>query len=401
MAHVVAEPRRSKSRGIGVGLLVSVLVLAAIFGAPPLVRYLKAPAISEAFGLEDAVVALRIEARGVSYLVLVDEAGTTRSARIDERGFEHSRLAWSDAGLSTGDPDNEYLLRHDDLVIMPNAQSPEAPSERTRLTNGTEFVVLTGSPSGQQIAFVDPETEETRVIDVGYVDPELASCGDSVVMVNDSGASEVTPEAGDFNGFGMFDDVEALTCAYEGVYGLGAVAGPRKQTQALRVWSRAGGAPQEFRVRYPQSLMFSVPSSLFEFGGRLYWSADSRLWSVEAPATGVPGSAAAPELDAVEAAYLSGFIDVEDPYSYEAVVGIDTGVLDPVGDRVFSVATDETRITPRKARPYDRLNRLAITSTDVTTGERRIELEVGGIDFPRRDLRVHAIAVDPEWAATR
>lgn len=377
------------------------LVLAAIFGGPPLVRYLKAPDIAESFGLEDAVVALRIEARGVSYLVLVDEAGTTRSARIDERGFEHSRLAWSDAGLSTGDLDNEYLLRHNDLVIMPNAQSPEAPSERARLSNDTGFVVLTGSPGGQQIAFVDPETAKTRVVDVGYVDPELAICGDSVVMVNDSGVTEVTPESVDFNGYGMFEDIEALTCGDESVYGLSAVSDPDKQRQMLRVWPRAGGAPQEFRVRYPGVLMFSVPSSLFEHGGRLYWSADSRLWTVAAPATGNAGAGVTPELDAVEAAYLSGFIDVKDPDSYEAVVGIDTGVLDSVGPRVFSAATDETWITPRKARPYDRLNRLAIMSADAVTGERRIEFEVERIDFPRRDLKVHAIAVDPEWAATR
>ena len=321
---MVPKPRRSKSRGIGGGLLVSALALGVIFGGPPLVRYLKAPEISESFGLEDAVVALRVEARGVSYLVLVDEAGTTRSARLEERGFEHSRLEWSEAGLSTGDRENEYLLRHDDLVIVPNELPQEAPFERTRLTNDTGFVVLTGSPSGQQIAFVDPETEQTRVVDVGYVDPELASCGDSVVMVSDSGITEVTPESVDLNGYGIFDDIRALACGDENVYGLGAASAPDKQSQMLRVWPSAGGAPQEFRVFYPGELMSSVPSSLFETGGRLYWSADSRLWTVEAP-SGDAGAEATPELDAVEAAYLSGFLEVEDPDSYEAVVGIDTG----------------------------------------------------------------------------
>lgn len=396
-----SQSRRKPGRRGSLGLLAAVLVLGTIFGGPVLVRYLKAPAITESFGVEDAVVALRLEARDISYLVLVNEAGETRSVRLAERGFEEANLAWSAAGINTGDPSNEYLLRDTGLVRMKNPNPLESASERQRLITDSGFVVLTGSARGQQMAFVDAKRGSTRVMDAAYVNPRLASCGDAVVMVDEAGVTEVTADTGDFDGFGMFDGVEALACAGDGVYALGAASEGANPVQSLRVWQRSGGGPKGYQVRYPGAITSPYPSSLFAYEGRLYWAAGYRLWSVEAPSGNASESGETQNLEAVEAAELSGNVSTGDARLYDTVVGTSEGTLAVAGSRVFSVTADETWIKPRRGNSYDKLNGMAIASTDVRTGERRIEIEIDDPDFPHRDLRVRAVAVDPEWAATR
>src|SRR5690606_24048207 len=116
------ETRSARSgllRSWAIVLLTLFGIWAVFFGIPAALRVLNAPPISESFGLEDAVVALRLQADDVAYLVLVNEAGDTRSVQLDERGFEHSGIAWSEAGLSTGGPGDEFLLREDGLARMP------------------------------------------------------------------------------------------------------------------------------------------------------------------------------------------------------------------------------------------------------------------------------------------
>ncbi|GAB2551394.1 hypothetical protein GCM10027033_05560 [Leucobacter ruminantium] len=378
--------------------LVVALVLGAIFGLGPLVRYLKAPAISEGFGIEDAVVALRLDARDISYLVLVNEAGETRSVRLDERGFENSRLVWSSNGLSTGDPGHEYVLHEHGLTEIPLPGEHEGRSEWSRTATDTGFAVMMSSPQRPEIAFVDAASGTLSRADTDYAVPALAGCDGQAVMVGPNGVETVTPETEDFAGLGLFDGVTALACDADRAYGLGEISDGSPSAQALRVWDRETGEMGEVELRYPDSVGQAYPETPFVREGRLYWAADWRLWSVrlpdaaERPVVGDDRPVAEVEL----AAELSGFVD-----DYDPVVGIGEGVLAQAGGRVYGVAADEEFVNPSKGPSYDRLEGLAIFGIDTVTGERRVEIEVDDIDFPKRDLHVHAIAVDPEWAASR
>lgn len=398
-----ATPARKPKRGAA-GLLVAALVIGVVFGTGPLVRYLKAPAISESFGIEDAVVALRLDARDISYLVLVNEEGQTRSVRVEERGFENSKLAWSELGLSTGGPREEYLLHADGLSKFPVPDMPPSPSEQERIATDTGFTMLASSANGARAVFVDAANDSLTAVDAGYATPALAGCGDAALMVGERGVDEATPETRDFDRYGMFDDVEALACDGDRLFGLGGISDDARPREALRVWDRAGGAPREFEVRYPEAVN-GWASTPFVSEGRLVWAADWKLWSIAVPELEA-GSAAdadggAPVLEAVESADLGGSVGTDDPFAYDTVVGIDDGVLAPAAGRAYSVAADEEWVKRRRGGSYDKLNGLAVFSIDPRTGERRIEIEVDDIDFPRRDLHVHAIAVDPEWAAGR
>lgn len=388
----------ARKRGAWAGWVAIALILGAIFGGPPLVRYLKAPAISEGFGIEDAVAALRLDARDVSYLVLVNEAGETRSVRLDERGFEDSRIAWTTAGLSTGDPGHEYLLGEHGLTEIPLPGEHEGRTEQDRIATDGGFTVLMSSPREPEMAFVDAASGTLSLVDTGYSVPALASCGGEAVMVRENGVETVTPSTRDFAGLGLFDGVTALACDADRAYGMGEITDGSPSRQLLRIWDRATGVPREIEVRYPESVGQAFPESLFVREGRLYWAADWRLWSIRLPAAGddaaVGGSR--PVAEAAPAAGLSGFVG-----GYDPVVGISEGVLAQAGGRVYGVAADEEFVNPSKGPSYDKLTGLAIFSADVTTGEPRIEIEIHDIDFPRRDLHVHAIAVDPEWAAGR
>ncbi|WP_053383514.1 hypothetical protein [Leucobacter celer] len=384
---------------VWLGWVVVVVVLGAIFGLPPLMRYVEAPPISESFGIEDAVVALRLEARDTPYLVLVNEAGQTRSARVEERGFEHSRIAWSEAGLSTGDRGHEYLLGESGLVEMPLPASKEARSERERLVTDSGFTVLNGSAEGQEAVFVDAASGESSLVDIGYVNPEWAACGGEVVAVRESAVQTVTPSTRDFDGLGMFDGIESLACDAGRAYGLSEISDRGASRQALRVWDRATDGVGAFEVRYPEVVRGWRSSSLFAREGRLYWAVDQQLWSVRPPASGGRDPRAEGELPVVEAGpvvELGGRIG-----DYYPVVGTDEGLLAPEAGRLYGVAVDEEWVKRSKGRSYDRLDGLAIFSVDAATGERRLEIEIDDIDFPRRDLRVTAIAVDPGWATGR
>lgn len=400
-----AQHRRVEARGTVAIALTFALVLAVIIGGPPLVRYLKAPTITESFGLEDAVAALRLDAHDRSYLVLVNEAGDTRSALLEERGFERSTLLWTEAGLSTGDPTHEYLLRADDLVQMDLAtprEKQESLSERTRVATANGFAVLNGSAHGQQLVMVDAAAGGATALDIGYVNPEIASCGDSVVMVDGSGIHEVTPEANDFDRFGPFDDVEQLVCFDGRVFGLGDVSDDPQPTQLLRVWNQESGAPVEYLVRYPDRVQGWAPSSSFVQDGRLFWAVEGYLWSVELPAPDSAETGRTTVLEAEESGDLSGSIRGTDGSTlHSGVAGFGSEVVAPAAGKVFSVAADETWVQRRKSRSFDRFDSMLIFSVDPVSGERRVEVEIDRVDFPRREFSVHAIAVNPDWAATR
>lgn len=386
-------------------LIIVALVLGVIFGGGPLSRYLQAPPISESFGTEDAVVALRLEARGTSYLVLVNEAGRARSVQLAERGFVGSQLAWSDAGISTGDPTHEYLIGEGGLEKLAVPGPTEGIHDRARLASGTGFAVFTGSSEGQRALFVDTAGTGASLTgtDIGREVPEFASCGGEIVMATANGSEPVTPQTRDFAGLGLFDDVVALACDADRVYGLGAIPDGPEPRETLRVWDRSGGAPLEFEVRYPEELIAKSPHSPFVHGGRLYWAAEWNLWSVALPnGTGsASGGGETPVLDAAASGVLAGFLDSDGASDFEIAAGTPEGLLAQVEGRVFGVATDEEFDHGGRGPSYTRLDGLEIFSVDAATGERRVEIEVDSIDFPRRDLHVTAIAVDPEWAAAR
>ncbi len=384
-------------------------VLGSIFGVPPLIRYLKAPNISEDFGIEDAVVALRLEARDVSYLTLISETGETRSVRVDERGFEQARIAWSEHGLSTGSRDTEYLLRAHDLTALPLPASTANRTESRRVATDDGFVVWSSSPVEERIvSFIDAEHGTMENAEAVYGPPGLTVCAGAPVFVRDAEApmsgvgtdadapddrpliTELTPATAGMPGLGVFDDVEALACDSGTVFGLGHVWGAPDSRQVLRAWSEGDDAPREIEIRYPQALTWTTPSTFWVSEGTAYWAIDSTLWSAPVAA----------DSESVDATPVS---DIRDSLGdgFWPVVGTDSGVLDHIGDRVYGVAVDEEFVQRRRGSSFDRLDGLAIFSADVAGDAPRIELTVSDFDIPRRDLRVSAIAVNPEWAAAR
>lgn len=376
-------------------------VLGAIFGLPPLMRHVEAPPISEEFGTEDAVVALRLDARGASYLVLVNEAGQTRSVGVEERGFEHARIAWSEAGLSTGGPEHEYLLRENGLIELPLEGDAEGRTEAYRFATDDGFMVMMGSPRRPEAAFVDAASGALSLIDTGYSTPTLAGCGGEVLMVREDSVETITESSRDFDGLDSFDGVESLVCDADRAYGLSRISDGAASRQALRVWDRATGNVGVFEVRYPETVHGWRAGTPFVREGRVYWAADGRLWSVRPPESGgrePRAEGALPVIEAEPIAELNSRIDGSQP-----VVGTDEGVLAPASGRVYGVAVDEEWVKRSKGRSYDRLDGLTIFSVDTATGQQRVEIEVGadGIDFPERDIRVSAIGVDPAWAAGR
>ncbi|MFK4788204.1 hypothetical protein [Microbacterium sp. ZW T5_56] len=378
----------------GIVALVGVGVWAVFFGIPAGIQTLKTPLISEDFGLEDAVVALRLDADDRSYLVLVNDAGETRSVQLDERGFEDSRLVWTENGLSTGGPFDEYVLDADDLRSFPLDIASESSSERARVATGDGFAVLTGSAEGAQLAFVDVEDGKLTERNVGYTSAGLTSCdGEAVLVSGDHGVRTVTGETEDLSGTSPFTGVGSVTCAGDRVYGLGEfVDAEDHETQTLQIWDRTTGEHREVEIRYPRSVLAWMSGTPFVWEGRLYWAAWTALWSVPV------GPELGDSVTATETVDLGGFLDDVD---VEIISGTGEGVLAAAGGRVYGVATDERFINPRRGASYDRLDRMTIFGADAASGERRIELELRGIDFPKRDIHVHAIAVNPQWAAER
>lgn len=396
------EPTRSGSEAEAPGsgvlrswvivALIAVGIWAVFFGVPSLVRHLNAPPISEDFGLEDAVVALRLYADDVPYLVLVDESGEARSVQLDERGFEESRLVWSDAGLSTGGPDAEYVLRADGLTRLTLPDTPESTGERARFATADGFAVYNGSAVGYDLSFIDATADRLTTTDLGYSSPTLAACDSQLVLVDETGPRTVTPQTEDFEGFDVFDGVGALVCEDDRLYGFDEIVDAKDSAhQILRTWDRASGERSEAVIRYPDTSFAWMTGTPFVWEGRLHWAADTRLWSIPV-AGGLPSGS----IEAEAGAELGGSIDDLSP-----VVGSDEDVLAHAGGRVFGVAEETDFKNPRRGPAYDQLLNLAVFSADAATGERRIELDIDGIDFPERDIHVTAIAVNPEWAARR
>ncbi len=376
----------------GIVVLVGVGIWAVFFGLPAGIQMLKTPAISEDFGLEDAVVALRLDADHQSYLTLVNDAGETGSVRLDERGSGDSRVLWTQDGLSTGGPDEEYVLGADGLTSFPLDQTVESSSERDRVATAGGFAVLTGSAEGAQLSFVDVEAGRLTERDAGYTSAMLTSCdGEAVLVDGDRGIRAVTAATDDFSGSRAFTGVGSVTCDGDRVYGLDEIVDHADHsTQVLRIWDRATGERRGVEIRYPESINAWISGTPFVWEGRLYWAAWSTLWSVPV------GEELGDAVDVTEVADLGGFID-----DANVVAGTDEGALAAASGRVYGVATEEKFINPRRGSAYDRLDRMVIFSADTADGDRRVELELRGIDFPKRDLLVEAIAVNPQWAAER
>ena len=396
MGTARTRPQRTRT---WIPAVVVVALLAGFFGVPPLARYLKAPNISTSFGTEDAVAALRLEARGVSYLVLVNEAGTTRSVRLAERGFEQSQMVWSEAGLSVGGPDDEYILHDDGLDVLPLRSANERAGERGRFATSTGFAVSLGSATGSELAEIDPSAKQVDVRDVGYAAPQLATCDGELTVVGDHGAQPVTDFSGDIEGFDVFDGVAELTCADDRLFGLSDLVDGPESRQLLRIWARAGGAPAELEIRYTEPALRSRPSSLFVRDGRPFWALDGDLWTVDragmdAARSGTPDDR--PRANAVRVAELRERIAGQSP-----VVGTDKGVLDDAGHRVYGVMTDEEYVKRRRGASYRQLAGMSVFSVDLDSGASRVEISLDDIDFPERNLRVSAIAVNPRWAENR
>lgn len=372
-----------------VGLLGVCSVIAGLFfGLPPLVRAVTTPAISEDFALEDAVAALRIEADGTSFLVLVNEEGQARSVQPGDAGYGDAQLRWSQHGLSTAASGVEYVIRDDGIsrILLPDAQDL---SERGRFITAEGFAVYSGSAQGDRMLFIDAASGELTEVELGHTATEFASCGTDLVMVDDSGVRQVTAESDDLDGLGVFDGVRTLVCDQDRLLGFDEIVTEAENSrQTLRVWDRTSGTMTEHEITYPEPIISSEAGTPFVWEGRLHWTAGYTLWSTPLPLT-----SGVIEADAVTGPFggMDGLWPVGSTYD---------GLLTHAGGRLFGVATD-TEEVERRFDDYTRLLRIAIFSADVTTGERRIEIEIDEIDFPVTGVRIHAIAVDPEWAANR
>ncbi|REJ06643.1 hypothetical protein DY023_05980 [Microbacterium bovistercoris] len=363
--------------------LAVIMIAALVLGVPALMNAFDRQWISEDVGTEDAVIALRLTAGEKSYLALLDADGTSRVARVDERGFQHSRLAWTQAGLSTGGPDAEYVL-HDDGSTKVDLKGTTSASvtESQRLPAPGGFLVANGSARGNSLAFIDAEGGSAEEIDVSFSHAEFAACDDEVVMVEFGGQlGAVTPQTRDLHGQNVFDDLPTLFCDGDRVYGLGEISEDRSRpTQSLRTWDRATGARSTAELVYPRDVSAFEAYTPFEREGRLYWTADGDLWSV--PLQGDhEGDLPSGTKKAVSSADLGPFV------GDFLTASEDQGAYAQAGRCVIGVGVD------------DEAADLGVFTVDLETGEPRIALVADDIDLSSsRSMTVTALAVKPGWA---
>jgi hypothetical protein len=380
----------------------------------------------EDFATGDAVLALRVHEGGEdsSHLVLVSAKGETRAVELE--WLEGAQISWTENGITTSDPSHDYVI--DKTGLTANARTSggndlQTQHEWYRVQVGSGTLVGFSPEDGSKDPFVtyidgDSGKTTTRVSRYGATST-AAVCGERVfasgkgtdtkAFEDDSGSIPESQwglaaltSAYPHDGTDILSTVERS--AFPGttspcVDGIVYEAWKNDDDQHLvRVWNTATGTPAakaavDHEIVYPaddHSSRIGGPHRVTVSDGQLFWVVDNTMWSAPLPTTD-----AAP-IDAREVGYLEGY------------VGMDAEVLTYASSAVYTVAEDSDfheRKWARSSRFSDRvwteLTELSLLRTDLASWESSVALEVDlkDIDFPTKDVRITAMAINPEWLA--
>lgn len=387
------------------------LVSGCSVGAPP-----------KDFAIEDAVVAMRVHEGGEdsSYLVLVSPEGKTRAIELD--GTEGFGVSWTEHGITTSDPEHDYVIDKSGLTDhkrTSGGESLEASQEWYRVPVGAGTLVgfsPADSSTDSFVTYIDGESGKTttRVSPYGQTST-AAVCGDRVFAPGRGTGTKAFEEDSESIPEDQLDRA-ALTSAYphDGTDILSTLepTGPGVTSPCVdgivyegwenddhqdyvRTWNTAKGTPAakaalDHEIVYPNddaSSEIGGPAAMTVVDGQLVWVVENTMWSAPLP------SAAAGPVKAREVGYLEGY------------VGLDAEVLAYSSNAAYTV-TNETdlhkRFTKRRSdRVWTELTELSLVRTDLATGKPSVALEVDvdDVDFPTKDAYVTALAINPKWRA--
>ncbi|MFE3998497.1 hypothetical protein ACFX43_06790 [Nocardioides sp. YIM B13467] len=374
------------------------------------------------FATEDAVLAMRIQEGGEdsSYLVLVSPKGKTRAIELDR--VEGAAISWTEDGITTSDRSHDYVIDESGLTAnerTSGGDERETQHEWYRVPVGAGTLIGFSPEDGSKDPFVtyidgDSGKATTRVSPYGQTST-AAVCGERVFS---SGRGTDTKAFEDDSGSIPESQLNraALTSAYphDGadilstlepstfpgttspcVDGIVYEGWENDADQHLvRVWNTAKETPAaqvavDHEIVYPEddhSSRIGGPDRVTVSDGQLFWVVSNTMWSAPLPTT-----EAAP-IRARKVGFLEGS------------VGLDAEVLAYSSHHAYTV-TNESDLHERSRRRSDRvwteLTELSLVRTDLATGKASLalEVEVKDVDFPTKDTRVTALAINPEWLA--
>lgn len=378
----------------------------------------------EDFKTGDAVMAVRL-AEGdeySGYLVLVSPKGETRSLELDD--VEGAAISWTEDGITTSDRSHDYVI--DEKGLTAHKRTSDGNELETRhewfrvpVGSGTlvgfspengstdPFVTFLDGDSGKATTRVSPYGQTStaavcgdRVFSSGRGAGTKAFADDSASVPKDQWGRAALTSAHPYDGADILSTLEPS--AFPGttspcVDGIIYEAWENDDDQHLvRVWNTAKGTPvtevaHDHEIVYPEddSPRIGGPNRLTVSDGQVYWVVDSTMWTAPLP------SAESAPIRARELGYLEGY------------TGLDAEVLTYGSGSVYTVA-DESEYHERKwsrSRHSDRvwaeLTKLRLLRTDLATGETAsaLEVEVEDVDFPTKDVRLTALAINPRWLA--
>ncbi len=389
------------------------LVSGCSVGAPP-----------EDFAIEDAVLAMRVHEGGEdsSYLVLVSPEGKTRAIELD--GVEGFGISWTEHGITTSDPEHDYVIDGSGLTDHRRTsgdESLEASQEWYRVPVGAGTLVgfsPADSSKDPFVTYIDGESGKTttRVSPYGQTST-AAVCGERVFAPGRGTGTKAFEEDSASVPEDQLDRA-ALTSAYphDGTDILSTLkpTGPGVTSpcvdgivyegwenedgqDSVRTWNTAKGTPAakaatDHEIVYPKddaSPQIGGPAAVTVVDGQLVWVVENTMWSAPLP------TAEAGSVTAREVGYLEGY------------VGLDAEVLAYSSNAAYTVTNDtelHKRFTKRRSdRLWTELTELSLVRTDLATGKPSVALEVDvdDVDFPTKDASVTALAINPEWLAEK
>lgn len=380
----------------------------------------------KSFGINDAVLALRVQEGDddSSYLVLVSPEGKTRAIELE--GIETAGISWTEHGITTSDPTHDYTVDEAGLTANKRTSGGETVETdhewyRVQVGKGT-LVGFSPEDSSEDpfVTYIDGENGKatTRVAPFGDTST-AAVCGDRVFASGRGTGTKAFAEDSQSVPESQWDRA-ALTSAYphDGRDILstlersafpgtispcvdGIVYEPwqnESEQHFVRTWNTAKGTPAarvavDHEIVYPpgETSPIGGPSAMTVVDGRLFWVVDYAMYSAPLPTT-APGPIRAHEV-----------VD-----NLEGYVGLDADVLAYSSKAAYTVTTDGDLHKRRKRggsghRVWTELTELNLVRTDLATGEPSIALEVDvkDVDFPTKDVYVTALSVNPEWLARK
>lgn len=378
---------------------------------------------SKDFAIEDAVLAMRVQEGGEdsSYLVLVSPEGRTRAIELE--GIEGAGISWTEHGITTSDPEHDYVI--DEAGLTDNrrtsaGQKPETDHEWYRVEVGSGTLIgfsPADSSKDPFVTYIDGASGKATTRVTPYGDTSTAAvCGDRVYasgrgtgMKAFEDDSQSVPEshwdraaltsAYPYDGADILSTLERS--AFPGTTSPcvdGIVYEPWQDDESeqhlVRTWSTATGTPAaktaaDHVIRYPAdgASLIGGPSAMTVADGRLVWVVDNTMWSAPLPTGAGP-------IQAREVGWLS------------SEVGLNADVLAYSSSAAYGVSTDgdfHKRISKHRSRGWTELTELKLVRADLTTGEQSVALDVDvdDVEFPTKDVYVTALAINPEWLAKK